>query len=126
MHRREIGASIDELRDLAHGLRPALLSARGLTASLESMAVRSSRTVDLRIGLTDRLPEPLEVAVYYVVWESLANIGKHAHASRVTVDVTRSSGPESSWRSRTTVSAGAALDAGSGLSGLADRVNALE
>ena len=122
--RQEIGASIDELRDLAHGLRPALLSARGLTASLESMAARSPVPVDLRIGLTDRLPEPLEVAVYYVVSESLANIGKHAQASRVSVDVTRSS-------SGVVVEVvddgvgGAALDAGSGLSGLADRVNAL-
>ena len=88
------------------------------------MAARSPVPVDLRIGLTDRLPEPLEVAVYYVVSESLANIGKHAQASRVSVDVTRSS-------SGVVVEVvddgvgGAAIDAGSGLSGLADRVDAL-
>jgi signal transduction histidine kinase len=122
--RQEISTSIDELRDLARGLQPALLTGRGLAVSLQSMAARSPVPVDLRMDLAERLPEPIEVAVYYVVSESLANVGKHARASAVTVTVRRSLAGVLVEVVDDGVG-GAALDAGSGLRGLADRVETL-
>ena len=122
--RQELGVSIDELRSLARGLHPAILTGRGLTVALESMAGRAPLPVELRIDLTDRLPEPVEIAVYYVVSESLANIGKHAHASTVSIAVQRST-------SGVLVEVvddglgGADMETGGGLRGLADRVEAL-
>ena len=122
--RSEIALSLEELRDVARGLHPAVVSGHGLAVALESLAAGASVPVRLTVDLDGRLPERVEVAAYYVVCESLANIGKHAHASSATVAVARTNG-------RVVVEivddgvGGADSERGSGLRGLADRVEAL-
>jgi signal transduction histidine kinase len=120
----ELAASLAELRDLAHGIHPAVLTDRGLGAALESLAARSSLPVDVAVAVEERMPAAVEVAAYYVVSEALTNAAKHAHASRVTVRAFLAGA-----RLIVVVSddgaGGASLAAGSGLQGLADRVEAL-
>jgi signal transduction histidine kinase len=123
--RTEIALSLEELRDIARGLHPAVVSGHGLAVALESLAARASLPVRLTVELEDRLPEQLEVAAYYLVSESLANIGKHAHASAATVDVTRLNG-EVVVEIVDDGIGGADTERGSGLRGLADRVEALD
>jgi signal transduction histidine kinase len=122
--RREIALSLSELRDVARGIHPAVVSGHGLKVALESIVAHASLPVRLRIDLEGRQEEPLEVAAYYVVSESLANIAKHARATSATVDV--------SLRGRQIVVeivdngvGGADTEKGTGLRGLADRVEAL-
>jgi signal transduction histidine kinase len=123
--RREIATSLEELRDVARGLHPAVVSGHGLAVALEQLAARGAVPVRLRVEVRARLPERLEVAAFYLVSESLANIGKHAHATSATVDVSQTGG-------RVVVEVvddgigGADTELGSGLRGLADRVEALE
>ena len=109
---------------MAHGLHPAVLTGHGLAVALESVAARATVPVTLAIELEDRLPEPVEVAAFYVVSESLANIGKHAHASAVTIAVARSATGVVVEVVDDGVG-GADTRGGSGLRGLADRVEAL-
>ncbi len=123
--RGEIAMSLEELRDIARGLHPAVVSGHGLAVALESLAARAAVPVQLRVELVDRLPEPLEVAAYYLVSESLANIGKHAHASSATVAVIRTNGQVVVEIVDDGIG-GADTERGSGLRGLADRVEALE
>jgi len=123
--RTEIAMSLEELRDIARGLHPAVVSGHGLAVALESLAARAPFPVRLTVALEDRLPEQLEVAAYYLVSESLANIGKHAHASAATVDVTRCDG-EVVVEVVDDGIGGADTERGSGLRGLADRVEALD
>jgi signal transduction histidine kinase len=119
--RGEIDTSLEELREIAQGIHPAVLSAHGLAVALEELAAHAAVPVDLRVEIEGRLPEALEVAAYYLISESLANVGKHAQASRATVDVTRING-----HIRVEVFddgvGGADTERGSGLRGLADRV----
>jgi signal transduction histidine kinase len=122
--RSEIALSLDELRDVARGLHPAVVSGHGLEVALESIAAHAPVPVRLRVQLEDRLHEPLEVAAYYVVAESLANIGKHAEAASATVNVWRSLGEVVVEVTDDGVG-GADTERGSGLRGLADRVEAL-
>jgi signal transduction histidine kinase len=121
---REIAHSLDELRDVARGLHPAVLSGHGLPVALESLAARAAVPVRLTVGLDGRLAEQVEVAAYYVACESLANIGKHAQASSATVDVFRADGQLVVEVVDDGVG-GADTERGSGLRGLADRVEAL-
>ncbi len=121
--RREIAVSLDELRAVAHGLHPAVLSGHGLEVALQSMAADSPTPVRLTVTLEGRLPEQIEVAAYYVVSESLANIGKHARATAVTVDVSRADEIVVVEVVDDGVG-GADTEHGSGLRGLADRVEA--
>ncbi len=121
--RTEIAASLDELREVAHGLHPAVLSGHGLEVALESMAAHSPTPVRLTVTLEGRLPEPIEVAAYYVVSESLANIGKHARATSVSVDVSRADEVVVVEVVDDGIG-GADTEHGSGLRGLADRVEA--
>jgi signal transduction histidine kinase len=123
--RSEIAMSLAELRDIARGLHPAVVSGHGLAVALESLTARAPLPVRLTVELEDRLPEPLEVAAYYLVSESLANIGKHARASAATVDVTRSNG-EVVVEIVDDGIGGADTERGTGLRGLADRVEALD
>jgi signal transduction histidine kinase len=123
--RSEIALSLEELRDIARGLHPAVVSGHGLAVALESLAARAPVPVRLTVDLEDRLPEPLEVAAYYLVSESLANIGKHAHASSATVEVARANGHVVVEIVDDGIG-GADTERGSGLRGLADRVEALE
>jgi signal transduction histidine kinase len=122
--RDEVSASLDQLRDIARGIYPAVLSGHGLPIALESLAASAAVPVRLEVGLTERLPEPIEVAAYYIVSEALTNIGKHAHANSATVRVDQDAG-------LLTVEViddgigGASIFGGSGLRGLRDRAEVL-
>ena len=122
--RREIALSLEELRDVARGIHPAVLSGHGLQVALESIAARASVPVRLTVGLDRRMEERLEVAAYYVVSESLTNTAKHARATRATVDVGRKNGQMVVEIVDDGIG-GADTERGSGLRGLADRVEAL-
>ena len=119
----ELAAGLQEIRELAGGLHPAVLSERGLVPALEALALRAALPVALEAVPDGRLPEAVEVAAYYVVAEALANVLKHAGASRVAVRAEAADG-----RLEVSVAddgAGGADEGGGGLRGLADRVEAL-
>jgi signal transduction histidine kinase len=122
--RREIAMSLEELRDVARGIHPAVLTGHGLAVALESIVARASVPVRLSVGIEGRLPEQVEVAAYYVVSESLTNIGKHAQATRATAAIVRTNGHVVVEVVDDGVG-GADTERGSGLRGLADRVEAL-
>ena len=83
----ELSSGIEELRDLARGIHPAVLTQRGLEPALESLASRAPLPVDVRVALEQRLPAAVETAAYFAVSEALANVVKHAGAGLVAVDV---------------------------------------
>ena len=120
----ELTRAMDELRDFAQGIHPAILTQGGLGPALRSLAGRSAVPVDLDDRTNGRLPEPVEVAAYYVVSEALTNAAKHGHASRVIVRVEAARGL---FRIdiRDDGVGGAQFGRGSGLVGLKDRVEAL-
>ncbi|MET9019051.1 CHASE3 domain-containing protein [Actinopolymorpha sp. NPDC004070] len=116
--------AVDELREMARGIHPAILSEAGLAPALKALARRSSVPVELGLGVNTRLPQPIEVAAYYVVAEALTNAAKHAHASHVEV-TTCERGGRVCVDVRDDGVGGASSGDGSGLVGLADRVEAL-
>jgi signal transduction histidine kinase len=121
----EAKRAITEVRDLARGIHPAVLTDRGLDAALSALAARSAVPVTVHVDVAERPPASVEAAAYFVVSEALANIAKHARATAATVMLRRS-------RDRLTVqvqddgAGGAVLVEGSGLAGLRDRVQALD
>jgi signal transduction histidine kinase len=123
-----IAAGLDdvlaELRDIACGLHPAILAESGLRAALKTLARRSAVPVSLDIQVEGRLPEPVEIAAYYMVCEALANAAKHAHATAADVQVTERDGVlhVHVWDNGR---GGADFGHGSGLVGLRDRAEAL-
>jgi signal transduction histidine kinase len=117
--------AIDELRELARGLHPAILTERGLGPALEVLAHRTPVRVAVTHELHERLPAPVEAAAYYVVAESLTNVAKYAQASTVEVRVSRQNGTALVEVVDDGVG-GADVSRGSGLRGLADRVEALD
>ena len=122
--RGEVAESLDELRDIARGLHPAVVSGHGLAIALESLAAVTPLEVHLKTDGLPRLPEQLEVAAYYVVSESLTNAAKHAQADTVTVEV----GVTTDTLIVEIVDdgiGGADSERGTGLRGLADRIEAL-
>ena len=121
----ELALALQELRELARGLHPAVLSDRGLAAALGSLAERSLVPVELVIELDERLPGPVEVGVFYVVSEALANVAKYAHASAATVRVRRKDGSVLVEVVDDGIG-GADPSRGSGLRGLVDRVDSLD
>lgn len=120
-----VSASLEELRDLARGIYPAVLSGHGLAVALESLAARAAVPVQLDVTLDQRPPEAVEIAAYYVASEALANIGKHSAARAAEVRIWRS-GPVVVVDVRDDGLGGARSRDGSGLRGLADRVEALD
>ena len=120
----ELAQALEELRELARGIHPAVLTDRGLKAAVEALAARAPLPVELCDVSAERMPEPVEVAAFYVISESLANVAKYASASAARVSVVRQNG-------RLVVEVdddgvgGADASKGSGLRGLADRVEAL-
>jgi signal transduction histidine kinase len=122
--RRELAESLQELRELARGIHPAVVTGHGLDVALESLVARTPINVRLTVDLDGRLPEPVEVAAYYLVSESLTNVARYARASGAAVDVARGSGQLVVEVVDDGVG-GANTDGGSGLRGLADRVEAL-
>jgi signal transduction histidine kinase len=121
----EARAALTELRRLARGIHPAVVSEGGLVAALDSLAERSPVPTEVVGVPSQRLPAPVEVTAYYVVAEALANVAKHARATRVRVSVTRY---DAGLRVEVTDDGigGAMRGAGSGLVGLSDRVAALD
>lgn len=119
-----VSESLEELRDVARGIYPAVLSGHGLAVAVESLADRAGVPVSLNIDLSDRPAEPIEVAAYYVVSEALTNIDKHAQATSARVQV----GRHGQCLVLDITDDGIGVPdpaAGSGLRGLADRVDAL-
>jgi signal transduction histidine kinase len=121
----ELTEALVELRELAQGIHPAVLTERGLESALEVLAARTPLPVELDVALPERLPEPVEAAVYYVVSEGLANVVKHARADSARVRVARENG-HVEVAVEDDGAGGAALGAGSGLWGLRDRVETLD
>ena len=117
--------SLQELRDVARGIHPAVVTGHGLAVALESVAARSSIPLDLHAAGVPRLPGSVEVAAYYVVCESLANIARHARATAAVIEVRVTDGVLVVQVSDDGVG-GADAARGSGLRGLADRVDALD
>jgi signal transduction histidine kinase len=122
--RREIALTLAELRDISRGLHPAVVTAHGLPVALESLAALGPVPTQLAVELGGRLREELEVAAYYIVGESLANIGKHAQATSATVVVACRNGDLVVEIVDDGVG-GADTERGSGLRGLADRIETL-
>jgi signal transduction histidine kinase len=117
-------AALDDLRELSRGIHPAILAQGGLSLALKGLARRSALPVELDVQIERRFPDHVEVAAYYVVSESLANAGKHAQASMVRVALN----DVGSWLVVSVEDdgvGGADPARGSGLTGLADRVEAL-
>jgi signal transduction histidine kinase len=121
----ELTLALAELRELARGIHPAILSDRGLGAALEALAGRAPIAVDLAEIPVDPLPEPIEAAAYFVVAEALTNVVKYAHASQATVRVSQNNGHAVVEVADDGIG-GADPGRGSGLRGLADRVSALD
>jgi PAS domain S-box-containing protein len=120
----ELAVALEELRELARGLHPAVLTERGLAAAVESVASRSPIPVEIVETPPERLTEPIEAAAYYLIAEALTNAARHAQATSVQVRVAQT-------RDSVVVQVhddgvgGANAESGSGLRGLADRVEAL-
>jgi signal transduction histidine kinase len=123
--RRQIAASLAELREISCGLHPAVVSGHGLPVALEQLAARSPVPVELEIEVEGRLPEPLEVAAYYVISESLTNIAKHAQARTARVEIVKDQG-ELVLEIVDDGIGGADSERGTGIRGLADRVESLD
>jgi signal transduction histidine kinase len=122
--REALAAALAELRDLTHGIHPAILTERGLSAALDELCSRSALTAHLRLFLDGRLPAPVETAAYYVVSEALTNAAKHSCAREVRVAATCEGG-QLIIEVTDDGTGGAVPGTGSGLRGLADRVEAL-
>ena len=120
----ELNGVVEDLREIARGIHPAILSEGGLGPALRTLARRAAITVELDVAAITRLPEPIEVAAYYVVSEALTNATRHAHASVVEVDAAASGGTLR-VRVRDNGAGGADPVRGSGLVGLQDRIEAL-
>ena len=120
----ELALGLEELRELARGIHPAILTDRGLAPAVEALATRATLPVELNGLPSERLPEPIEAAAFYVVSESLTNVAKYASASRAQVDLARDDGLLVVEVSDDGVG-GADPGKGSGLRGLTDRVEAL-
>ncbi|MEA2248729.1 MAG: hypothetical protein QOH46_3258, partial [Solirubrobacteraceae bacterium] len=119
----ELSQSLDELRELARGIHPAVLN-HGLNAALDSLAARASVATTVSFESRERLPHQVELAAYFVACETLANVAKYAHATKASVRVSRR-GAVAVIEIADDGVGGADETAGTGLQGLADRVAAL-
>ena len=120
----DLTRGLDELRELARGIHPAVLTERGLGPALDALAARAPIPVELTAVPEERLAPPVEAAMYYVVAESITNVAKYAHASGATVSIGRANGAATVVVADDGVG-GADPAGGSGLRGLAARVEAL-
>jgi signal transduction histidine kinase len=121
----ELTLALGELRELARGIHPAILSDRGLSVALEALAGRAPIPVELAELPGEKLPDAIEAAAYFVVAEALTNVVKYAHASQATVSISRYNGSAIVEVADDGVG-GADPGRGSGLRGLTDRVTALD
>jgi signal transduction histidine kinase len=120
----DLAQGLRELRELARGIHPVVLTERGLRAALDALVTRAAVPVELTTLPEERLAAPVEAAMYYVVAESITNVAKYAHASRASVSIARSNGVATVTVSDDGIG-GADPAIGSGLRGLAARVEAL-
>jgi PAS domain S-box-containing protein len=120
----DLESVLEDVRELSRGLHPGLLSQAGLGSSLRALARNSPVPVNLDVSVAERPAESIEIAVYYVVSEALANVAKHAQASEIAVTVNSSGGKVGATIEDDGIG-GAEASAGSGLVGLIDRVEAL-
>ena len=114
----------DELREIARGIHPTILTEAGLGPALRALARRSEIPVDVEVRLDERLPAPVEAAAYYIVSEALTNVVKHAHANVVELIAAHDSGILT-LEIRDDGIGGVDAGRGSGILGLTDRAEAL-
>ena len=122
---KELSAALTELREIARGIHPGVLSDRGLEPALRALADREPLPVELDCDIGNRLPQPVEAAAYYVVAEALTNVAKYAEASVATVHVARENANVTVLVVDDGIG-GADATRGTGLRGLRDRVEALD
>jgi PAS domain S-box-containing protein len=121
----ELLGATSELRELARGIHPAILTDRGLSAALKALAARAPLPVEIECDVTDRLPPPVEAALYFVAAEALTNVARYANATRADVCVGRGAATVTVEVGDDGVG-GADPLTGSGLRGLSDRIAALD
>jgi len=121
----ELRLALEELRELARGIHPAILTDRGLSPALQALIDRAPVDVELAEAPAERLPAPVEAAAYFVVAESLTNIAKYASAEHASVSVQRSNG-HAVIEVRDDGVGGADPEAGTGLRGLAERLTIID
>jgi PAS domain S-box-containing protein len=121
----ELAGATSELRELARGIHPAILTDRGLAAALKALAARAPLPVEVDSDVTDRLPAPVEAALYFVAAEALTNVARYANATRAEVRVRRGAAIVTVDVSDDGIG-GADPFSGSGLRGLSDRIAALD
>ena len=121
----KLAVALAELRELARGIHPAILTDRGLGPAVQGLADRVPLPVEVEVELPERPSPPVEAAAYFVVAEALTNVVKYAHASQATVSVVRNNGSAVVEIADDGIG-GADPGRGSGLRGLADRVSALD
>ena len=122
--RRELDEALTELRELARGLHPTVLTDQGLRAAVEALAHRAPLPVEVGEVPAQDLPEQVELAAYFVVSEALTNVAKHASATHASVRATHCSGRLAVEVSDDGVG-GADISLGTGLRGLSDRLAAV-
>ena len=123
--RQELDEALQEIRELARGIHPTVLSDRGLGAAVEALAHRAPLPVELGEVPAQELPEQVELAAYFVVSEALTNVAKHASATHASVTVTNDDGRLAVEVSDDGVG-GADIALGTGLRGLRDRLAAID
>jgi signal transduction histidine kinase len=123
--RQELDEALKELRELARGIHPTVLSARGLAGAVEALARRAPLPVEVGELPAQRLPEQVELTAYFVVSEALTNVAKYASATHASVTMTKTGGRLEVEISDDGVG-GADVDLGTGLRGLTDRLAAME
>ncbi|MFE5593900.1 sensor histidine kinase [Streptomyces sp. NPDC056549] len=121
----EVKLALQELRDLARGIHPAVLTDRGLSAALSSVSARCTVPVKVNVDLAERPAEAIEGIAYFTVSELLQNVSKHARARSASVEVWRS-GDRLMLQVRDDGAGGARFDGGTGLAGLAERLGAVD
>ncbi|KQX59224.1 MULTISPECIES: sensor histidine kinase [unclassified Streptomyces] len=121
----EVKLALQELRDLARGIHPAVLTDRGLSAALSSVSARCTVPVKVTVDLAERPAEAIEGIAYFTVSELLQNVSKHARARTASVEVWRT-GERLMLRVHDDGTGGASFDGGTGLAGLAERLGAVD
>jgi signal transduction histidine kinase len=119
-----LNAALEQLRELARGIHPAMLADHGLSPAINALAERAPLPVAVEIGLQGRLPAPVETAAYFVVAEALTNVARHAQATAARVSIARS-GETLTVEVADDGVGGADVATGTGLSGLEDRLAAI-
>jgi signal transduction histidine kinase len=122
--REQLDGGLSDLRDLARGIHPSVLTDRGLAVALEGLAKRAPMPVELRVAVNGRLDQAIEAAAYFLVSEAITNAAKHARAESVRVDV-EANGDTMLVTVADDGVGGAETTRGSGLGGLIDRVEAV-